>query len=140
MNVWTSILPITREGKWVLQHRDDRPDIVEPGKISFFGGHSDDGETPLACAIREAREELGLVLRSDDLEFVRVFPIEEDGVLKGNIHFYLVRNVDPRSLVLGEGQGFVFLNPEANLDRPDVSTICREILGEFRRVPMNRLP
>jgi len=140
MNVWTSILPITREGKWVLQHRDDRPDIVEPGKISFFGGHIDDGETPLACAIREAREELGLVLHSDDLEFVGVFPYENQGGLKGNIYFYVVQNVDPAGLVLGEGQGIVFLNPDANLNRSDVSMICRVILDEFRRASAEAQP
>lgn len=40
------------------------------GKIGFPGGMVEEGETPLVAAIREAKEEIGLELTEDQLEFV----------------------------------------------------------------------
>jgi len=47
--------------------RDDRPDIPYPGHWDFPGGGREGQETPEACALRETREEVGLVLRPSEL-------------------------------------------------------------------------
>jgi 8-oxo-dGTP pyrophosphatase MutT (NUDIX family) len=132
MKFWTSLLPITKDGQWVLQHRDNLPHIVDPDKVSFFGGHIDEGETPLECVLRESREELGLELKPGDVEFVRVFPRHQGGTTEGDIYFYLVHGIDPSALRLGEGQGFVFVRPDVDLTDGRFSSTCREILAEFR--------
>lgn len=47
--------------------RDNKPDIPWPGRLDLPGGGRDGGETPAQCALRETREELGLVIHPDAL-------------------------------------------------------------------------
>jgi 8-oxo-dGTP pyrophosphatase MutT (NUDIX family) len=49
-------------GRYVLQLRDDRPDITAAGKWALFGGGVEPGEDPLGAVVREVREELCLGL------------------------------------------------------------------------------
>ena len=40
-------------GRFLLQQRDDKPGIVEPGKIGLFGGHREGNEfIPGVCGSR----------------------------------------------------------------------------------------
>jgi len=54
--------------------RDEKPDIPWPAHWDVPGGGREGAETPLACAVRETREELGLVLSSDAVQWGKVFP------------------------------------------------------------------
>ena len=49
---------IHREGKYLMQLRDDIPTIVYPGVWAFFGGHIEPGEEPEPALRRELREEI----------------------------------------------------------------------------------
>ncbi len=51
---------LTVRGRYVLQHRDDRPDVAWRGHWSLFGGAVGPGERPLHAIRREIGEELGL--------------------------------------------------------------------------------
>jgi 8-oxo-dGTP diphosphatase len=53
---------IDTQGRFLLQQRDDVPDIVAPGKIGLFGGHREGNETFFECVVREVEEETGLAL------------------------------------------------------------------------------
>lgn len=46
-------------GRFLLQHRDDKPGIINPGAWSTFGGHLEPYETPEEGFLREIEEELG---------------------------------------------------------------------------------
>jgi 8-oxo-dGTP pyrophosphatase MutT (NUDIX family) len=48
------------DGKYVLQLRDDMPDIAAPGQWSLFGGMIVPDETPLKSIQREIFEELSI--------------------------------------------------------------------------------
>lgn len=50
------------DGKFLLQLRDNIPTIRFPGVWDLFGGGVEEGETPLEGALRELKEEIGIVL------------------------------------------------------------------------------
>jgi 8-oxo-dGTP diphosphatase len=50
------------KGRYVMQLRDDKPGISEPGVWALFGGSVEEGESPDAALIREVGEELGIQL------------------------------------------------------------------------------
>ncbi len=96
-----------RDGKVLLQHRDDRPDIVYPGAWAFFGGHLEPGETPEEGAKREILEELELELNGP-LELVH------HGVNATRERFIYAAPLDrdPSLLVVNEGQGAALFTRE----------------------------
>ena len=64
------VLAILRmNGGYVMQLRDNKPDIPEPGMWGLFGGKIESGETPLIALVREIQEELCLVLENFELLF-----------------------------------------------------------------------
>lgn len=50
-----------REGRFLMQLRDDFEHIIYPGIWGFFGGHIEVGEDPTAGVKRELMEEIGYV-------------------------------------------------------------------------------
>jgi 8-oxo-dGTP diphosphatase len=50
---------LERQGRWLIQLRDDRATIVAPGRWGLFGGHMEPGETPEQSLRRELIEEIG---------------------------------------------------------------------------------
>ncbi len=53
--------------------RDDIPHIAFPDHWDLPGGYAEAGETPEACAIRETYEEVGAVLRAEQLRLQGYF-------------------------------------------------------------------
>lgn len=51
------IVVLKPDGSALLQHRDDIPQIADPGLWVVPGGHVEPGETPLEGAVREVEEE-----------------------------------------------------------------------------------
>lgn len=54
-----AIAILHREGKFLMQLRDDDPAIMHPGRWAFFGGHLEAGESPEMGVRRELLEEIG---------------------------------------------------------------------------------
>ena len=59
MAVEVALAMLQREGRWLMQLRDDVPGIVAPGCWGLFGGHLDPGETAEQALRRELLEEIG---------------------------------------------------------------------------------
>ncbi len=60
VNVAVAIL--YRENKFLMQLRDNIPNIIAPGCWALFGGHIEAGETPEIAVQREVMEEIGYEL------------------------------------------------------------------------------
>jgi 8-oxo-dGTP pyrophosphatase MutT (NUDIX family) len=58
MAVEVALAMLHRDGRWLMQLRDDIPGIIAPGCWGLFGGHLDAGETPEQAVRRELLEEI----------------------------------------------------------------------------------
>ena len=58
MAVEVALAMLQRDGRWLMQLRDEIPNIVAPGCWGLFGGHLDPGETPEQALRRELLEEI----------------------------------------------------------------------------------
>lgn len=60
----TTLCYIEKEEKYLMLYRNKKKNDVNAGKYVGIGGHIEEGETPEACVIREAREETGLEIHT----------------------------------------------------------------------------
>jgi 8-oxo-dGTP diphosphatase len=116
-----------RDGRVLLQHRDNKPSIRWPGAWAIFGGHVEDRETPEEGARREIEEELELRLEGA-LRLV-YHSVRED---RERFFFAAPLPVPPEALTLHEGQGMALFSRE-ELDRCLVVPLHKEILETFFR-------
>ena len=58
MKTPVALAMLQREGRWLLQLRDDVDSIIYPGHWGLFGGHIEAGETPTEAVMRELNEEI----------------------------------------------------------------------------------
>jgi 8-oxo-dGTP pyrophosphatase MutT (NUDIX family) len=124
-----------QEGKFLMQLRDDVPNIIYPGYWGLFGGHLEPGETPEAALKRELIEEINYAV-STPTQF-RTYA--DDRVIRHVYHAPLQVSLD--ALVLNEGWdlGLVKLkdiqrgkcySSKAGQERP-LGDIHQRILLEF---------
>jgi 8-oxo-dGTP pyrophosphatase MutT (NUDIX family) len=57
-----AIAILYQDNKFLMQLRDNKPNIIYAGHWGFFGGHLEPGETPEEAVQREVLEEIGYVL------------------------------------------------------------------------------
>jgi 8-oxo-dGTP diphosphatase len=93
-----AICLLYRDGKLLMQLRDDIPTILYPGVWGLFGGHIEAGETPEIAVVREIAEEIEYALPP---EFSK-FGIYADEKVYRNI-FYAPLTVSIDALNLLEG-------------------------------------
>lgn len=105
------LLIVTLAGRFLLHHRDDRPDVVYPGHWAGFGGAVEPGETPEDALVRELFEETGLELSPGEAHVVAEVPDPVAGRLVTVA--LLRREVSVDDVVLGEGQGVALFDPAA---------------------------
>ncbi|MBO4367606.1 MAG: NUDIX domain-containing protein [Clostridia bacterium] len=68
-----------RDGRYILQQRSLKSRYY-PGVWDVTGGGVDSGETPIQAGIREAQEELGLLIRPEDMrDIYRYYADWDDG-------------------------------------------------------------
>ena len=111
----------------LLQHRDNRPDIVYPDTWAIFGGHLEPGEDPEQGARREVEEELGLRLEGP----LELLYSHDDGDRRRTFYAAALE-VSMDRLTLTEGQGMALLSAE-EVETLPVVPLHRRLVLEFLR-------
>lgn len=65
---------VRRAGQTLMIHRIKKENDMHLGKWNGLGGKLETGETPEECAVREIREESGLLVRNPKLKGFLTFP------------------------------------------------------------------
>lgn len=96
---------VDTQGRLLLQRRDDIPGILYPGLIGLFGGHREEGETLLACAVREITEEIGLPVAAERFELLLRFRGADMDIPGGTAtgDCFLVTGLDVARITVTEG-------------------------------------
>lgn len=104
--VEVAIAIIYQDGQFLMQLRDDLPNIPFPGHWGFFGGHLDPGEDADTAMRRELYEEIGYV----PTKITLFESYEDEHVIR---HFYQAELTVPiGELELNEGQDIGLCNIE----------------------------
>lgn len=116
--------------KYILQLRDDLPNIAARGQWSLFGGKINPGETPLEAVKRELFEELSI--RPDKFEFLWQMDYYYDFVKNTVRSWFFISNVDnywgTHKLKEGKAIGiFSFYD----LKELDICDVMRQALKRF---------
>jgi 8-oxo-dGTP pyrophosphatase MutT (NUDIX family) len=113
---------LRRQGRWLMQLRDDIPGIVAPGCWGLFGGHLDPGETPEQAVRRELLEEISW--QPQELRYAL-----EHRIPRRTAHVFLAELTVPlEQLVLLEGQDMALVSRQELL----TGVIWSERLGRHR--------
>ena len=120
---------IYQEGKYLMQLRDDIPNIVYPGVWGFFGGHMEPGEEPEAALKRELIEEINYLP-----ETVTKFRTNRAGNYMRHM-FSCPLSVSLSELELNEGWDLKLLTPEEIIQGYAYSqrAIANKPLGDIHR-------
>jgi 8-oxo-dGTP pyrophosphatase MutT (NUDIX family) len=96
------------DGRYLLLHRDDVPNIWYPGHWGCFGGALDEGEAPLDALRRELREELEWEPREARYFTWLEFDLGQLGLGRCSRTHYVasISSSDRDLVVMHEGQGF----------------------------------
>ena len=132
--IYTGVILISNNNEFILQRRDNKKSIVNPGLITPFGGSCKEGESTLDCAIREIYEELNYRLRPEKMVFLTHFVKQEHDGSYTFMYFYVyTEKVDVKALRLSEGAGIetIPLDLEVTGEKK-FSIVCKKVMEEYK--------
>jgi 8-oxo-dGTP pyrophosphatase MutT (NUDIX family) len=136
------VILVDRQGRVLMQLRDDDPKIMFPGHWGLTGGAGHPGETPEQTARREIEEETGLQLERCDPFRAYYFSETKAGKKpqpgRADYEVYVFHapcDTPAEELVCGEGRELRFFAPE---EAPgiDIAYNHREVLSDFFASPL----
>lgn len=126
------IILVRKDGDLILQQRDDKPGITNPGMVASFGGIIEPGETPEQAARRELAEETNL--KTDGLSFDFFGKYRKTKEVHGedwNVYFFVVRDVDDSNLEVYEGQGYVVVHSLDEAKKLNATVLLKQVLDDY---------
>lgn len=116
----SNLLVVDEDGAILLQRRRDT------GQWALPGGAQDNDETAAQCAVRECREETGIVA-----EITGFLGAYTDGEIRQQYETtYIGRPVGGEPTINDEADGVRFVLP-ADLDRYDIHPSMRQQIGDY---------
>jgi 8-oxo-dGTP pyrophosphatase MutT (NUDIX family) len=137
------VILVDREGRVLLQLRDDDPKIMFPGHWGITGGAGNPGETPEEIARREVEEETGLRLERIEPFRAYYFPAPQPagrGRKSTDYELYLYHapcETPADEMICGEGRALRFFAPH-ELPVLDIAYNHRDVLTDFFASPEYR--
>ena len=120
----------------VACRREDKEGLPNAGKWDLPGGERDGDEDPIACALREVCEELGLQLTPDRVSYLELHPSERPNHLPDFFCVAELSDAEVLSIRFGdEGQGWALMPVEGFLTHPQAVTELKDRLRAY--VEMN---
>ncbi|HJP96079.1 MAG TPA: NUDIX domain-containing protein [Candidatus Saccharimonadales bacterium] len=124
---------LDKNSKVILQVRDQKSGIVNPGKTTLFGGGQEPDESPIHCIIRELQEELNLRITPQDAQLLGFIDKREaDGTITRCTLFKAV-GVDANTLHVKEGRGMAIQTADDFLASSVISEVTRLSIQEVVR-------
>lgn len=126
------ILLVGKQGELVLQQRDDKPGITNPGLVTTFGGGLEEGETALDAAYRELHEETSLTIPKNRFIYYGDYnkTIKEHGE-DWTVSYFVVKDVDYSNMKVFEGERFVVIKHVNELEHYKTSKLFREFAEDW---------
>jgi 8-oxo-dGTP diphosphatase len=107
-------------GDKVLVYRRDHKTDNNPGKIDLPGGGREGDESPFETFQREAREEFGIDITKEEVDFSCTIPSVQE---PGKKSYFIVAKLPgskENDIVFGdEGSEWLLMTPEEFINRPD---------------------
>jgi 8-oxo-dGTP pyrophosphatase MutT (NUDIX family) len=131
------VILVDRQGRVLMQLRDDDPKIMFPGHWGLTGGAAHPDETPEQAARREVEEETGVAL--DRFEPFRAYYFSESGTGKKSATtrtdyelylFHAPCETLAEDMICGEGRGLRFFAPD-EMREIDIAYNHRDVLSDF---------
>ncbi len=136
-----NVLVVSSDGSYIMQQRDDKPGISNPGEISAFGGSMEStDESFKKAAARELREETNIPFQDDDLQFFKIFRKTEADGSPSDVTYYILSGVSTEGLEVYEGQGYIKIHP-SELGQHHLTILVRSVIAEYANPsPLNATP
>lgn len=113
-----------RDDKILLQLRDKKPRVRNPGQWGIFGGGIKKGESPHEAIQRELKEELELNIDTIDLILETEFVGEKIYIFKKKIE-------DTHSLKLREGENMSFFSKNEIMNLKNTVPGLKNLIKEY---------
>ena len=120
-------------GRLLLQLRDTKPGIAQPGRISFFGGRREEPETSIQCIVREVAEEIGATLSPDDFQHFVTLDIPDPENVGGHAKgaYFIARGINASTLNVTEGNLVIVEAEEVGAIRDNLTPLTAIVLNRF---------
>jgi 8-oxo-dGTP diphosphatase len=125
-----AICVLYREGKLLMQLRDDIPTILYPGVWGLFGGHMEAGETPEVAMLREVAEEIGYTLPAS---FSKFGLYADEKVYRNVFQAPLTVSIDQLNLLEGWDLGLLSLAEIEAGEAYSVKAGVKKAIGPIHR-------
>lgn len=124
-------LLIAPDGRIILQRRGKSAKI-SAGKLGFFGGHIEEGETPREACIRELSEETLLPVGDLSIGKIGFFEVSASSEVSYDRRFYLFKVKCPDTHIEDrEGEGAEVYSLEELRNRNDLSAAVQNALQQI---------
>ena len=130
---YSGVVLISNQNQFILQKRENKKSISNPGLITTFGGVCKHSESHIECAVREIEEELCYLLDSEKLiSFLNLIKKEMNGTYSYCEFFYYIKSVSVDELNMTEGEEIICFDKSAVVDFEGIlSPICEKVLTTY---------